>query len=111
MVTGSSTCTRSSTWARASSRGITPTRYKAGASEAFDELLEVRTERGTEVVASCGELDHRAQVVELVAGVVPALGERVAVHVLFLHQQRDRVGELQLAADARLHLGEGVEDV
>src|SRR4051812_28112802 len=104
MVTGGSTWTRSSTWTRASSSGITPPRYKGQASEAFDELLEVRAERGTEVVASGGELDHRAQVVELVAGVVPALGERVAVHVLFLHEQRDRVGELQLAPDAGLHL-------
>ena len=58
-----------------------------------------------------GQLDGGPEVVELVAGVVAAFGERVAVHVLLVEQQRDGIGQLDLATDARLHLRERVEDL
>ena len=80
---------------RASSSGITP---GPGPSCKLDEEL---AELGAEVVAIDGQLDGGPQVVELLADVVAALGEDVAVDGLLAEQQRDGVGELDLAADAR----------
>src|SRR3981081_4056903 len=47
-----------------------------------------------------GELDGGLQVSELAAAVVALAREAVSVHGFFLHQRRDAVGELNLAARA-----------
>src|SRR5262245_15786184 len=101
--------TVASTWARASSSGITA----APSHEAFalDEVHEIRTQPGTEVVASSCELDVGAEVVELVPGVETSFAERVAVDARFIEQECDGVGQLDLAADAGLYARDRVEDV
>ena len=66
---------------------------------------------GPEVVAVERELDGRLQEVDLLAHVVAAVRADRAVHRLRLHEQRDRVGELELAACTRFDPIERVEDV
>src|SRR5687767_15666746 len=90
-------------------RGRTP----AGDSAeplATRELRQIGLELRADVVAIEGELDRRAQVVELVPHVEPAL-ERQRVHGLLLGEQVDRVGELDLAAVPGRGLSERVEDL
>ena len=71
------------------------------------------TNSGAEVLALAGELDDRAQVVELVAGVVAAAAEQHAVHAAalagFAGQHPERVGELDLAAASRRGLAQHAE--
>src|SRR4051794_29988796 len=89
---------------RASSRGISAT--ASDDAGALDVLGQPLPEGRAEIVAGEGQLDGGAQVVELVADVVAALLERVAVHLLGVHQPADAVGELDLAAVARLDVVE-----
>ena len=57
------------------------------------------------------ELDRGPQEVELVADVVPAVGEREAVQRLAHEQQRHRVGQLDLTAAAGLDPVDALEDL
>ena len=66
---------------------------------------------GPDVLTLDRELDGGLEVVELVAGVVAALLERERVDRLFLGEQVDRVGELDLATVAGLGLAQRVEDL
>ena len=86
--------------------------WSAGSADALlshvaaQPLAELRAE----VLARQGQLDGGAEVVELAADVVATLVERVAVHVEVGEQPPDGVGELDLAAGARLGAVDRLED-
>src|SRR5437667_432703 len=63
-----------------------PTRNSDGSAPAASTPATGSSTGAAAVLAARSELDGGAEVVELVAGVVAALGERVAVHVLFAQQ-------------------------
>src|SRR5215212_3328726 len=75
-----------------------------------DELLEVGAELGAHVVPGQRQLHRGPQVVHLLADVVAALGEDVPVPRLLGQPQGDGVGQLDLAALARLRPRQRLED-
>ena len=103
---GGSRGTRSRTWARASSGPITARSPAFALGQVPHELPE----RRAQVLALQGQLDRRPEVVDLHADVVAALVEGVAVDALGLGQDGEGVGQLDLAAGARLDPGQVLED-
>src|SRR5579863_9697747 len=82
------------------------------------QVVQVLAEPGYELLGQVGtlaaELNHRAKVVELVAGVEPAAAEQHALHATTLAdvlpgQHLERIGELDLAAPARRGLAQHAE--
>src|SRR5690606_22985720 len=98
-VRGGSGSHPATTWATASSRGITA---RSDVAPAAGHLGGVGRELGAEVLAVGRQLDRGPQVVDLLADVEAALVEDVPVDGLLGEQDGDGVGELDLAADARL---------
>src|SRR4051794_12983744 len=77
-----------------------------------DELGEPGPQRRAQVVALGGQPDDRLEVVQPVAGVVPAAAEDDAVHRLpALDQRGQRVGQLDLPAPAGRGVPQHLEDL
>src|SRR4051794_34194473 len=73
-------------------------RRRACGRQVRDELLQPGPQRRTQVVALAGKPDHRLEVVQPVAGVVPAAAEHDPVHGLtLLDEGGQRIGQLDLA--------------
>src|SRR5206468_727169 len=85
-------------------------RARSRESPLADEVDEVTAQARAELRVIETELDVRLQEAELLPDVVAAGREDPTEDGFGLEEQRDRVGELVLAADARLDALERVED-
>src|SRR5680860_448624 len=108
------TASRTSACTSPTGRSVTtarPVGRRSTEVPSVDEIDEVARESRADVGPIEGELDVRVEEVQLLADVVPTVLEHPAVDALGLEQQADRVGELELAAGARLDAAERFEDL